>query len=68
VNESPPPTIVQLRQKLAALIIAPMTLLDPIAVQVALDECVEMCDWLMSQHPDLVGDYFLKEARRMEEA
>lgn len=60
MSESPPPTIVQLRAKLAGLILDPATLMDPTSMQLALDECVLMCDWLMQQHPSLTAKYFLR--------
>lgn len=62
--ESPPPMIVQLRQNLAGAILNPSLLRDPVALQIFLDESVAACDWLMDQHPDLVGDYFRHRVRQ----
>lgn len=62
MSESPPPTIVQLREKLAALIINPAVF----ALDEQLEECVAMCDWLIEQHPSLTARFFLREVRRDE--
>lgn len=66
MHDSPPPMIVQLRERLAAVILCPEVLLDPLRVQLFLDQCVEMCDAIMNQHPDLVRDYFEVEARKWQ--
>jgi hypothetical protein len=55
--ESPPPTIIQLREKLSALIIDPARFV----LDEQLAECVAMCDWLIEQHPSLTAKFFLRE-------
>lgn len=52
--DSPPPTIVQLRGLLAALIVDTRLVTDPVSVVLELDRCVRLCDWLTQQHPELM--------------
>lgn len=62
-SDSPPPAIVQLRAKLATLILDPDVFATPARWVVTVDECIGLCDWLVEQHPGLVGDYYLHDGK-----
>lgn len=56
MSESPPPTVIQLREKLAGLIIDPARFVH----DEQLAECLAMVDWLIEQHPSLTAKFVLR--------